>query len=247
MTSYGLEQQKDDGSKDRQIGFSQEETEKLLSGEVPEEILDGILQTSGVTSGVYAEEADSPTDAEPCGHILMCDYDDDVSFPSGFDGETREERVLSETRERLEETGSPVAVVLKSSPGSYHVWDLGVTALGEALLEALERHGDPMHAAVSKRRRKFVLRGSAKRYTETGEVYKEAPEVTHVLVRKESRLPASLPHIRYLASLADRQGEEQKAELLRAARDGVRTVGDGETLEVSRYLTVTDDLKREVW
>lgn len=185
------------------------------------------------------------------GHAMMLDYDDDVSFPAGYDGGDRGEKVRNETRERMAETGSPVSVVLRSSPGSYHVWELGVDSLRRRILEALERHADPMHAAVSKRRDKFVLRATAKRYTETGEVYKDAPEVcsVHINSRAQTNLAMSEPHAEYLATLADKQGREAPMSELRWALEDsdIATVGDPETLEVSQYLTVTDDLKREVW
>jgi hypothetical protein len=177
----------------------------------------------------------------------MLDYDEDVSFPAGYEGETRRERVREETQRRMEETGSPLSVVLRSSTGSYHVWELGVASLGERILEALERHADPMHAAVSKRRGKFVLRATAKRYTETGEIYKEAPEVTGVHTAPYDRIPVSSPHAEYLAALAEKQDREGEADRIRYVLDESPTVGDSETLEVSQYLTVTDDLKREVW
>lgn len=229
-----------------------EELARLIEAGEPDysEIEEEVIETAGVTSKVWGEIDDERT---VLGHVALLDYDDDISFPSRPETAdlSREEKVRREA-DQLD----GISAVFESSAGSYHVWNLSVDRLSSRVLDALAKHGDPMHVAVSWRRSMFVLRCSPKAFSAsidaTGEptrVYKDAPQLLDVLV-SDSERPQSRGHFELLRSLAEQQGHDSAERL-----DAIRTeqpsrfawAGDETDVEVSRYLTVTDSLKREVW
>lgn len=222
-----------------------EELERLIETGEPDrsEVESEILETAGVTSPVWSAPREEE-DATIVGHVLLADYDEDVSFPSDGRDLSRIERVEEEARSL-----DGVSAVFESSTGSYHVWSLSVDDLSGRVLDALALHGDPMHTAVSWRRSMFVLRCSPKVYSESidagePETYKPAPRLLDVIAT-ESEEPQSRPHLELLRSLAEQQDRLDLVESI--DEDRYSWVGTPDSVGVSRYMTVTDDLKREVW
>lgn len=185
------------------------------------EVDDGLLRASGLSSEVGGVDG-------VAGHILMLDYDD-VEDVFG---------VVSEV-ERI----PGVSVVLESSPGSYHGYNLGVRPIEEQITDAARKNGEMSHVRQSARRGYFVLRWTAKVHEADGAVYKPAPQIINVSV-SESGLPQSDPHLRLFANQAREQGEDSYAKALETAREDVETVGEG--VRIDHYQTGTDELKGRV-
>lgn len=225
--------------------LSEEELARMIETGEPDrsDVESEILETAGVTSPVWTAPPDRE-DATIGGHVLLADYDDDVSFPSDDRDLSRRERVEEEARSL-----DGISAVFESSTGSYHVWNLSVDDLSGRVLDALALHGDPMHTAVSWRRSMFVLRCSPKVFSESiddgdPETYKPAPKLVDV-IPSESDDPQSRPHWELIRSLAEEQDREGLLDYIDQSR--FDWVGTPDSIGVSRYLTVTDDLKREVW
>lgn len=223
-----------------------DEVEDLIStGRVDRSDIESeILETAGISSEVWIEEDGEETIA---GHTLLADYDDDISFPRDDEDDpsmTRLDRVEREARDL-----DGITALLQSSEGSFHLWNLSVEDLSSRVLQGLAMHGDPMHVAVSWRRSKFILRCSPKVYStsiDEGEprIDKEAPALIDVFA-SESDSPQSRGHWAMLRTLAEQQGRE---ELLSAVDPmGFGWIGRESDIVISRYFTVTDELKREVW
>lgn len=229
--------------------LSPDELEALIETGEPDRaaIETEVLETAGITSKVEVHAPETETGVDVEGHILLADYDDDISFPRDGDEDlSRFERVEREAREL-----DGITAILESSPGSYHVWCLTVENLSERILQALAMHGDPMHVAVSWRRSMFVLRCAPKTYSRSideGEpvTYKDAPELIGIYTSESDR-PQSRGHFEMLRTLADHQGPEPLEAIEDVDLDRYEWVGERERITVSRYLTVTDELKREVW
>ena len=143
---------------------------------------DEILETSGLLSTVLE-------DGDEIGHVLMVEYDDidDVMRPI-----------------RQAERTPGISVLLRSSPGSYHVYNLSVRDRDTQLLDAVRKDGDVWQARWAVRRGHFVLRILAKRRSESREIYKDAPEPVRVF-SSESEFPQSSPHLEILEDLCRRQ------------------------------------------
>ena len=192
---------------------------KMLDEEDLDEIpRNEILETTGLLSHVLDGE-------EVLGHILMIEWDDitDVFRPI-------------RTAERL----PGISVLLESSPGSYHLYNLSVRPIEEQLLDAMRKDGDVWQARWAARREYFVLRVVGKIRSESREVYKPAPEPLKVFA-SESEFPQSAPHLDILLDLAEEQGVEEVATDLRALREDRDLVGNG--LRADHYQTVTDGAK----
>lgn len=227
----------------RDLFDSEELAAVFEDGELPdmEEIRGEILETGGISSAVYE-------DGVLVGHILLGDYDDDVSFPLDDDRTaemTRQERIEDEIEGR-----EGIHALLRSSSGSYHVWDLGVAPLRARVIDALRLHGDPMHTAVSLRRGQFILRCTPKVYSHAlddgdAAVYKEAPELVSVSVEDSVR-PQSRGHLEMLRAIAEEQDRLDRVPV-EPGDPRFNWRGDRDDILTSRYLTVTDELKREVW
>lgn len=193
--------------------FEEEELEKLPDDE--------ILETSGLLSHVRADD-------ETIGHVLMIEYDD----LDDVDGVMRPIRAA----ERM----PGISVLLRSSQGSYHVYGLSVRPVEEQLLDAMRKDGDVWAARWAARRGYFVLRVLPKTRSESGEIYKEAPEPIRVF-NSESDYPQSKPHADMLLDLARSHGADDVEGDLLEALDEHELAGDG--LRVDHYQTVTDDAK----
>ena len=179
---------------------------------------DEICETAGLLS--HVREGD-----DSVGHVLMIEWDDidDVMRPI-------------RTADRL----PGVSVLLRSSPGSYHLYGLSVRPVETQLLDAVRKNGDVWQARWAVRRGYFVLRVLAKTRSESREVYKPAPEPVRVF-ESESEYPQSRPHRDMLLDLAREHGADDVVEALESALASHEWVGDG--LRVDHYQTVTDDAK----
>jgi len=179
---------------------------------------DEILDTSGLLSHVQ-------DDGETIGHVLMIEWDDieDVMRPI-------------RTADRL----PGISILLRSSPGSYHLFNLSVRDRDEQLLDAVRKNGDVWQARWAARRGYFVLRILPKIRSESREEYKPAPEPVRVFTR-DSEYPQSRPHLDMLLDISRQQVLPEIWRDLLDARETFELVGDG--LKVDHYQTVTDEAK----
>lgn len=185
-----------------------------------EQIADELLTTKGVNSPVF-------TDGELTGHVQLADYDD---LPKGGESDMWEE---------VEDLPG-VTAVFQSSPDSYHVWNLTVRPFGDTLEELLWLHGDMEHVAIGFRRGYWTLRFWAKERT-TGhggriEEYKTAPEPVELIANPTTE-PQSIGHwnlLKYLLPVDPPRPDREVTEWV------------GEDIQVMQYMTITDELKREI-
>jgi hypothetical protein len=195
--------------------------------EDPAEIEEGIVRSAGLSSGVVAGEH------EHVGHVLMADYD----------GGTAD---MLEIRDETDLTG--INALLRSSPGSYHYYNLSVRPLDDQLVTALRLHGDPQHVASSARRGYFVLRWTGK-VRQDGERYKEPPELVDVWTVDHPRdewEPQSRPHVEALRRRALEDGLDDVADELESLLEAEEIDMVGDRAILSKYQTMTDDLKESV-
>jgi len=197
------------------------------SQEVGGEVLDGIAETGSVpeediieTSGLLSYVEDS--EGETLGHILMTEWDDTDRIHS----------VISDCLRR-----SGISVLLRSSPGNYHLYNLSVRGFEEHLRDATAGTGDLGHARWAARRGYFVLRALPKYRAVSRDVYKPAPEVLRVF-HSEPEHPQSQPHLEMLRSMTE---DPEIVEEMRLLGDRYETIGEG--FEVDHYRTVSDRIK----
>lgn len=174
------------------------------------------ISTAGLASQVYAD------DRSVLGHVVMLDLDD------------VDPAVALEQAERLDD----VAVVLRSSAGCYHVVGLGVRPFDEAVATAEASASCPEYVAEMREQGRFVARTMPKFRQSTGETYKDEPEPVAVA---SGDGPVSRPHAIRFAQLAEDVGRDDVAAALEQAVDEVAQAG--RTLTVSRYETLTDELR----
>jgi hypothetical protein len=178
---------------------------------------DAVVRTQGVSSQVFDE------DGEVVGHALLLDLD-------GCD-----ELTARRTLDQLD----GVRALLVSSPGSYHLWSLGVEEqLREQVLRALAIwSADDAHAGASLRRGYSVLRLGRKR-TSGGATYKNAPELRDVRIGASER-PQSRGHYELLRSISSEPTTD--ADPLPPRHETpLAWTGDAQQLRVDHYETLTD-------
>jgi len=186
-----------------------------------DDVTNGVLRSAGLSSGVVDQ------DGEHVGHVLMADYD----------GGTDPLRMR-------DETDLPgVNLLLESSPGSYHYYNLSVGPLEDKLVRALRLHGDSEHVAQSAKRGYFVLRWCGKIRAD-GTRYKEPPTIHDVWTVEGADEPQSLPHLQAARVRAEEHGATDAVGTLERAAQSFEMVGSECIL--SKYMTMTDDLKTEV-
>ena len=185
--------------------------------EIPD---DEILETSGLMSNVL------DSDGETVGHVLMIEWDD-------VDDVMRVVRTAQQT--------PGVSVLLRSSPGSYHLYNLSVRDRDDQLLDAMRKNGDVWQARWAARRGYFVLRILPKIRSESREIYKPAPEPIHVF-GSEREHPQSEAHAEMLLDICREQGHDEIGEQLRHAL-GEQDLMIGSGLNTEHYQTITDDAK----
>jgi hypothetical protein len=176
------------------------------------------LDTSGVRSEVLDEDKDV------VGHIVMLDYDDEVED-------------IEQVRADAEDLDGP-SVILKSSEGRYHAWNLRVRHVDEALDAARSTSCCQTFVEGMADEGRFVLRTDAK-IRRTGETYRDAPEVLDVEVDAVDG-PVSAPHLEILADMAEDPVAGRLRSLLGMLDDPV-----GDSLLRSDYETMTDELREQ--
>lgn len=190
-----------------------------------EDVERGAIVTVGLSSVVLAGDGD---DVEAIGHTMLLDLDD-VDPVEAFD-----------CYGRLAAEGG-VTALLQSSPGSYHIWDLGVRDLDQQLLRALRTPSEALHTQQSAKRGRFILRAAPKwRVDAEGrpiEQYKDAPSVLQVRA-EATDVPQSRPHLDVLSELHTAPIPEV------VDVDPVADLLVGSQVVRSDYLTLDDDTKR---
>lgn len=180
-----------------------------------------IITTTGINSSVI--EGD-----ELAGHIMLLDYDESGAF----------NQVRQETANL-----DGISALFRSSPGSYHVWNLSVRDRDQVALRMLKLHPDTKHIAIGYRKRRWTLRVAGKYHRgpdgEQKEEYKSAPELMDTWANP-TELDQSRPHFEILQTIADRQGVTMTEEI----PDGTSWRGDRQ--EVESYLSITDGMKEEI-
>jgi hypothetical protein len=182
------------------------------------EVANHMVSASGLSSGV------PDGDGDVLGHVLMLDYDD-----------VRDILAIIGDLEPMD----GVSVVLESSSGSYHGYNLSVRPFADAIVDGARSESDLRHVRASARRGYYVLRITDKLRGD-GEVYKDAPTPVWVGVSDSDR-PQSEGHLRMLEDAAREDDRPDLADDLADAQERLQTIGDG-TL-VDHYLTVDDYLK----
>lgn len=182
--------------------------------------LDHRIVTAGLASFVH------DSDRETIGHVLMLDLDD-VEDPA----------IAIEQAEDLDD----LSIVLRSSPRSYHVVGLGVRSWDVATSQAVRSRADLDYVVEMMDKGRFIARSQPKIRRETGEIYKRSPEPVFV---SPGEGPISRPHTRRIEQIANNVGREDVADRLVDAARGVEQIG--ETLSISEYETVTDELREVV-
>lgn len=171
------------------------------------------VTASGVTSEVKDDSDGS------LGHILILDYDGDWT--------------LDEINEEVSDF-SGISVLLETSEGNYHYWNLGVRNVNDVLQEGLYSSADLEHLRQGFRRGKWVSRFSAKEHPD-GDTYKEQPELVYAWA-KETLREQSLPHWDFVKKWWD-------VPTLYSERD---YRFDGDQLTMEKYRTFTDTGKLHV-
>lgn len=177
-----------------------------------------VLETTGLLSHVVEHD-------ETIGHVLMTEYDD-IDDPY---------RPI-ETAEQI----PGISVVLRSSPRSYHVYNLSIRDRDTQLLDAMRKDGDVWQCRWAARRGYFVLRILPKIRSQSRDHYKPAPEPVTVCY-SESDYAQSQPHLNQLCNLAEKHSRESVTESLRDAQTQAETAGTG--FKAEHYQTVTDSAK----
>lgn len=174
------------------------------------------LITSGLASWVFDE------DREEIGHVLCLDLDDVAPGAALFQA-----RILDDP-----------AVVLRSSPGCYHVVGLGVRAFEDALAEARDSVSCQEYVDEMDRQGRFVIRTQPKFRQASGAIYKDEPEPVAVT---GGAGPVARPHAIRIRQLAEDVGRGSVADAIEEIVETNGTVGW--SLTQSRYETITDELR----
>lgn len=179
---------------------------------------DELLDTSGVLS--YVQEED-----ELLGHIQMIEWD----------GVTDAMRMISDIARK-----PGISILLRSSPGNWHGYNLTVRPFEQQVLRSLRATGDPGQVRWTARRGYATLRILPKIRSESREIYKPAPTVEKVFVDPTDE-PQSRRHAEILIDMCRRSGSDDLAEQIEAGMDQHEIVGD--RLTVDHYQTVSDESK----
>lgn len=169
-----------------------------------------ILTTKSVCSNV-------DEDGETVGHIVLLDYDD-----------IHKRQVES----RLDDVPG-ITVLLRSSEGSFHAWNLCVQSLEKTACRQILLRDDVNHIRNGISAGRWRLRIGPKVYR-GGEVYKERPELVAVGINPTDQ-PQSRPHMDAVKALWE--VPEPPANF------GFEWIG--ETAGTDAYATMTDKLKRK--
>jgi hypothetical protein len=171
-----------------------------------------ILTTKSICSNVVDSAG------EVAGHMVLLDYDD-----------MEENQVKS----RIDDVPG-INIVLRSSEGSFHVWNLCVQSLEKTACRQVLLRDDTNHVRNGISSGRWRLRIGPKEYR-NGEVYKSRPELVTVGLNPTDQ-PQSRPHMDVAKALWDIP-EPPAALSFEWA---------GETAGTDQYATMTDKLK-EWW
>lgn len=182
-----------------------------------------ILTTKSVNSTVFVDgdrrdwsdvaQEDKDTDGT-VGHVMLMDWDNVA------------ERKATKWAGNL----PGITIVLESSPGSFHAWNLSVGDLKTTACRLILNDDDRAHVEAGIKRGYWRLRYTPKRWDYKEEVHKDAPELVTVTLNRTER-PQSRPHYRLAKAMYD-------APDLPVGFDMV-----GEALSVEEYETMTDKAK----
>lgn len=178
-----------------------------------QDVTDHVLTTKSVESRVYDGNGDSDY-----GHICLYDWD-----------ETAEHVAI----DRADELPG-ITILLRSSEGSYHAWNLSVADKKTTACRLLMHDDDETHNKQGLKRGYWRLRIGPKEYRD-GEVYKERPELVTVVVNTDvtDAHKQSRPHLDAAKALYD---------IPEPPNTGAFTfVGDSHGVQT--YATMTDELK----
>ena len=188
--------------------------------EAPRDIPERASETL-VASGMLSNVTDA--EGEGLGHILMLDYDDIQQVSP----------VIS-----MLDHQPGLSVLLQSSRGSYHAYNLSVRPIEQQIYRAAQTESEPGHVRSSARRDYFVLRWTSKLRDSDMSEYKPAPEVIWCSVN-ETDEPQSEPHLQALAQRArENDSPDVAAELESYSGETI-----GSNLSVEHYQTLTDEMK----
>jgi len=176
------------------------------------------LTARGITSRVFGFDGDVTY------HAMLADYDNHADYA----------RILEETKDL-----PGVTLILKSSPGNYHVHNTTARTRDETALELLSRKMDPMHVSVGYRRKRWTLRVGAKTVANassditgvTGE-YKKAPTPIRLMENPTDR-PQSKAHVQLIGYMLER------VDFPDTVQGSYFLVG--EALGISEYITMTKE------
>jgi len=143
-----------------------------------EDMVDEICTTQSVNSPVITDSSD-----EYRGHIMLLDYDDKGGY------------LASEKADAL----PGISLVLESSEGSAHIWNLTVRSLEGTALEMVMLQNELNHIRSGLKRGYWRLRMGPK-VRQNGESYKSRPELVSVVVNETEREQSS-PHWKLARSL----------------------------------------------
>jgi len=210
-----------DVQREQEIGAAPEDLTEIDADrdEVPE---DHILETTGLLSFVSSS---CDCDPETLGHVFMAEWDqiNDVMIP------------LSIASQK-----PGISILLRSSPTSYHLYNLSIRPFEEQIRDAAAGSGDLGHVRWAARRGYFVLRILEKWFAESGEIYKDAPEIISVFDSR-SKFPQSARHLELFKQTSRDRGQDEILKELEEAAENHELIGD--TLSVDHYQTLTDQAK----
>lgn len=184
----------------------------------------GITTTKGIRSTVYNM-------GEEIGHVLLVDYDD---------------KSLSWIESHVEDMPG-YSLILRSSDGSYHYWNLSVRSPQETLWEQVRLFDDIGHLGRGVRQDFWVLR-TAPKVRPNQRQYKPAPKLETAFMNRTEK-PQSIHHWEFAKGVFEIPDMEPgwvnwagDAPLL-AEKDAEDSVA----VTIDEYLTPTDELREEVW
>lgn len=176
------------------------------------------LTARGITSRVFGFDGDVTY------HAMLADYDDNADYA----------RVLKETKDL-----PGVTLILKSSPGHYHVHNTTARTRDETALELLRLKVDPMHISVGYRRKRWTLRVGPKNVANAssgiGGVkgrHKKEPAPVRLIENSTDR-PQSKAHVQLIEHIMER------CDFPDTVQGSYFLVG--ESLGVSEYITMTKE------
>lgn len=151
-----------------------------------------IVTTKSVTSIVLAEGGDTTRadvhngDGDPYGHVCLFDWDD----------------INQRTATKRAGNMPGISVVLESSEGSYHCWNLSVSDLKTTACRLVLQEDDQAHIRAGIKRAYWRIRFTPKVWNYSDEVYKPAPELVTITYNRTEK-EQSEPHWNLAKALFD--------------------------------------------